>query len=45
VDPATDSWVKKIRVSSAGGTSPLVAPEMTIRPPGLSERTECDQVA
>ena len=31
VDPATDSWVKKIRVSSAGGTSPLVAPQITIR--------------
>ncbi len=40
-----DSWVKKILVSSAGGMSPLVAPEMTMRPPGLSERTEWDQVA
>ena len=45
VEPTTDSWVKKIRVSSAGGMSPLVAPEMTMRPPGLSERTEWDQVA
>ena len=45
VEPATDSWVKKIRVSSAGGASPLVAPHITIRPPGLSERTEWAQVA
>ena len=45
VDPITDSCVKKILVSSAGGASPLVAPEMTIRPPGLSDRTECAQVA
>ena len=27
------------------GASPDVAPEMTIVPPGLSELTECDQVA
>ena len=45
VAPATDSWVKKILVSSAGGASPLVAPQITIRPPGLRERTECAQVA
>src|SRR5580693_8240742 len=45
VDPATDSWVKKIRVSSAGGASPLVAPQITIRPPGRRDRTECAQVA
>ena len=45
VVPVTDSWVKKIRVSSAGGASPLVAPQITIRPPGLRERTECAQVA
>ena len=45
VEPITDSWVKKTRVSSAGGASPLVAPAITIRPPGLSDRTECAQVA
>ena len=45
VDPVTDSWVKKIRVSSAGGASPLVAPQITIRPPGLRDRTEWAQVA
>ena len=45
VDPTTDSWVKNTRVSSAGGASPLVAPQITMRPPGLSDRTECAQVA
>jgi len=45
VEPTTESWVKNTRVSSAGGASPLVAPQITIRPPGLSERTECAQVA
>ena len=46
VEPMTRSWRKKIDDSSAfAGASPDVAPAMTIRPPGLSERTECDQVA
>ena len=45
VEPVTDSWVKNTRVSSASGASPLVAPAITIRPPGLSDRTECAQVA
>jgi hypothetical protein len=45
VEPVTDSWVKKILVSSAGGASPLVAPQITIRPPGRRERTEWAQVA
>ena len=38
------SW-KKIRVSSAGAASPLVAPATTMIPPGFTDRTECDQVA
>ena len=38
------SW-KKIRVSSAGSASPLVAPATTMVPPGRTDRTECDQVA
>src|ERR1700729_36820 len=45
VDPITDSCRKKIRVSSAGGASPVVAPEMMIFPPGLSARTEWAHVA
>src|ERR1700722_13973864 len=45
VEPVTDSGVKQSRVSSAGGASPLVAPQITIRPPGRSDRTECAQVA
>jgi len=45
VEPTTDSWVKNTLVSSAGGASPLVAPQITIRPPGRSERMECCQVA
>ena len=34
-----------MRVSSAGGACPLVAPDTTIVPPGLSDLTECAQVA
>ena len=34
-----------MRVSSAGGALPLVAPEITIMPPCLSALIECDQVA
>ena len=46
VEPITDSWRKKIRVSSASSRSgPDVVPEVMIRPPGRSDRTECDQVA
>jgi hypothetical protein len=45
VEPVTDSWVKKILVSSAGDASPLVAPQITIRPPGRRDRTEWAQVA
>ena len=46
VEPMTWSCLKKILVSSAfAGASPLVAPQMTIRPPGRSELTEWDQVA
>jgi hypothetical protein len=37
--------VKKIRLSSAPGLKPVVAPEMTITPPGFSDLTLCDQVA
>ena len=35
VDPTTDSCRKNTRLRSAGGTEPLVAPEITIRPAGL----------
>jgi hypothetical protein len=45
VEPTMDSWVKKTRFRSAGGTAPLVAPLITTRPPGRSERSECAQVA
>src|SRR5450755_4419166 len=45
VEPITESCRKKTRCSSAGGAWPLVAPEITIRPPGLSDFTECDHVA
>ena len=46
VEPITESWRKKIRVSSASSScGPEVVPEVMIRPPGRSERTECDQVA
>jgi hypothetical protein len=45
VDPTTDSCRKKTRFSSAGGTPPLVAPQITIVPPGRSARSEWAQVA
>ena len=45
VEPITDSCKKNTRESSAGGESPVVAPETTSVPPGFSARTECAQVA
>jgi hypothetical protein len=45
VDPTTESWRKKMRVSSAGAASPLVAPETTSVPPGRSDLIEWLQVA
>ena len=45
VEPITESWVKKIRLSSAPGLKPVVAPDVTMTPPGLSDLTLWDQVA
>src|SRR5450759_1828176 len=45
VDPTTSNWRKNTRLRSAFGLGPLVAPETTSRPPGRSDRSECDQVA
>jgi len=33
VDPITDSWFQKIRLSPASGFGPVVAPQVTSRPP------------
>ena len=47
VEPTTRSWRKKIRFSSVSVRvrAQLVAPEITIVPPGRSERSEWVQVA
>ena len=45
VEPITESCVKKTRLSSAPGLKPVVAPEVTRTPPGLSDLMLCDQVA
>jgi hypothetical protein len=45
VEPITDSWVKNTRLSSAPGLNPVVAPDVTTTPPGLSDLMLCDQVA
>ena len=45
VEPTTESCRKNTRLRSAGGFGPLVAPLTTTRPPGRSDRSECDQVA
>ncbi len=45
VDPITDNCRKNTRFRSACGAAPLVAPAITTTPPGLSERSECAQVA
>src|SRR3712207_7011450 len=41
VEPITESWVKKTRLSSAPGLKPVVAPEVTTTPPGLSDLMLC----
>ena len=45
VEPTTDSCRKNTRFSSAGGAAPLVAPAMTILPPGRSAFSEWLHVA
>ena len=45
VEPTTLSCRKNTRVSPAGGSAPLVAPEITSVPPGFNAFSECSQVA
>src|SRR5438876_712254 len=45
VEPTTESWRKKTRLSWAGGFGPDVAPQTTMRPPGLSDLSEWSHVA
>src|SRR5690606_30475922 len=45
VDPTTRNCRKNTRCSSAFASGPLVDPETTTTPPGLSDFSECDHVA
>jgi hypothetical protein len=47
--PMVEPWIwicrMNTRCSSAGGSPPVVAPQVTTRPPRRTERSDCPQVA